>query len=322
MVNKAKSSVIRVVSLALDSIELLCKQTGGLGVRELARELGVGKSTGHRILQTLEEHGLTRQDPETKRYAITARLVNMASLIQSNMEFRSVARPLLAALQKRYGETIFIGVLDTAEVVIVDRIDSSEPLRMTQDIGYREPAHSTALGKVLLASLTEAELSSFSRAAKLKAFTGKTLTSLDSLKSELKRVRLLGFALDDEETLTGVRCVAAPIRDALGRVLAAVSLSGPSVRLLPEKISDVAQDVRSTAESISRDLGFKGRGAIFDEAEKKTVLARSATANQLESGRAQTSRLSTLTKRRVRRRARKDSTDAAVHRTSDSNDPI
>jgi DNA-binding IclR family transcriptional regulator len=316
VVNVSKSSMIRVVSLALDSIELLCKQTGGLGVRELARELGVGKSSVHRILQTLEGHGLTRQDPETRRYVITARLVNMASLIQSNMEFRSVARPFLSALQKRYGETIFIGVLDTAEVVIVDRIDSSEPLRMTQDIGYREPAHSTALGKVLLASLPELELSSFLRATELKAFTGKTVTSLELLKSELRRIRLLGFAVDDEETLNGVRCVAAPIRDALGRVLAAVSLSGPSVRLLPDKISALAQDVRATAESISRELGFKGWGPTVDGAEMTAVVVRPTSANQLEGVRDQPPAPATPRKPRARRPIRKASSEEAVQKVS------
>lgn len=276
----SKPSVIRVVSLALDSVELLCKHTRGLGVRELARDLGVGKSTGHRILQTLEAHGLARQDPETERYLITARLIKMASQIQRNLEFRSVARPFLSALQKRYDETIFIGVLDSSEVVIVDRTDSSEPLRMTHEIGFREPAHSTALGKVLLASLPEQELAAFCQAVEFQAFTPKTLTSAELLKAELKRVRLLGFALDDEETLTGVRCVAAPLRNALGHVVAAVSLSGPSVRLPPERISSLAQDIRAAAEGISGELGFNGwapspeRAAVSAVPERLTDLDR------------------------------------------------
>src|SRR5262245_6180139 len=117
----ANPSTIRAVSLALDCLELLCKQGGGLGVRELARDLGVGKSTGHRILRTLEGKGLARQDPQTERYLITARLIEMASLIQNNLEVRHVARASLIALQKRCGETIFMGVLDSEDIVIVDR---------------------------------------------------------------------------------------------------------------------------------------------------------------------------------------------------------
>jgi len=277
----SKPTVIRVVSLALDSLELLCKQPRGLGVRELSRELAVGKSTGHRILQTLEAHGLARQDPETERYLITARLIKMASQIQRNLEFRSVARPFLSALQKRYDETIFIGVLDSADVVIVDRSDSSEPLRMTHEIGFREPAHSTALGKVLLASLTEQELTAFCQAAEFKAFTEKTLTSPELLKAELKRVRLLGFALDDEETLTGVRCVAAPLRNALGHVVAAVSLSGPSVRLSSERISSLAQDIRAAAESISGELGFNGWGPSPERAAASAIPGRLRDPNRV-----------------------------------------
>ena len=280
--NIVKPSTIRVVSLALDSIELLCKQTRGLGVRELARELGVGKSTGHRILQTLEEHGLARQDPENERYVITARLIKMASMIQRNLDLRRVARPFLSALQNRCDETIFIGVLDSAEVVVVDRIDSSEPLRMTHEIGYREPAHSTALGKVLLAGLTEQELVAVCQSAELKAFTEKTLTSPELLKSELKRVRLSGFAVDDEETLTGVRCVAAPLRDAMGRVVAAMSLSGPSVRLPPERISSLAQDILAAAEGISSELGFTGWAPFPEKAGPAVIPGKSRVPKRVD----------------------------------------
>jgi DNA-binding IclR family transcriptional regulator len=251
----------------------------------LARELGVGKSTGHRILQTLEAHGLAKQDLETERYLITGRLIKMASQIQRNLDFRRVARPFLSALQKRYDETIFIGVLDSTEVVIVDRSDSSEPLRMTHEIGFREPAHSTALGKVLLASLTEQELAAFCQAAEFKAFTGKTLTSPELLRSELKRVRLLGFALDDEETLTGVRCVAAPLRNALGDVVAAVSLSGPSVRLPPERISSLAQDIRAAAESISGELGFNGWGPSPERTAAGAVSGKPRAPSQVDDAR-------------------------------------
>jgi IclR family transcriptional regulator, KDG regulon repressor len=278
-----KSTGIRVVALALDAMELLCKQTGGLGVRELARELTVGKSTAHRILQTLTEYGVARQDPETERYIITARLVNMAAMIHRDLEFRRVARPFLSALQERCDETIFIGVLDSAEVVIVDRLDSSEALRMTHEIGYREPAHSTALGKVLLASLPEQELAAFCESNDLRCFTNKTVTSPQLLTSELKRVRLLGFAVDDEETLTGVRCVAAPLRDALGRVVAAISLTGPSVRLTDERISRLAQDIRTTADSISAELGFTERGGSLEVGATKY---RSGTNQKLQSGRS------------------------------------
>jgi DNA-binding IclR family transcriptional regulator len=297
-----KPPVIRVVALALDSIELLCKQTRGLGVRELARELGVGKSTGHRILQTLEAHGLARQDPETERYLITARLIKMASQIQRNLEFRRVARPFLSALQKRYDETIFIGVLDSAEVVIVDRSDSSEPLRMTQEIGFREPAHSTALGKVLLASLSEQELADFCQAAEFKALTEKTLTSPELLRSELKRVRLLGFALDDEETLTGVRCVAAPLRNAVGEVVAAVSLSGPSVRLAPERIASLAQDIRAAAESISGELGFNGWGPSIESSVPNAVSGRPRVPNQVDDAQESVPLGTGVRKRRTARR--------------------
>jgi IclR family transcriptional regulator, KDG regulon repressor len=263
-IRSSKPPLVRIVSLALESIEILSKQARGKGVRELARDLQVGKSTAHRILQTLEAHKLARQDSETGRYVITARLIRMAALIQSNLDFQHVARPFLAALQKRCGETVYLGVLDSQEVVIVDRIDSAEPLRLSHNLGFREPVHSTALGKALLAALTDADLDSMFRDADLNAMTPKTTTSLGSLKSELKRVRLSGFAIDDEETWPGVRCVGAPVHDASGGALCAVSVSGPSVRITPERIASLAQEIRTTAESISSALGFKESGSTVE----------------------------------------------------------
>jgi DNA-binding IclR family transcriptional regulator len=291
--------MIRILSLALDSIDLLCRQTGGLGVRDLSRQLGIGKSTGHRILQTLEEHGLARQDPKTARYVITARLIEMASLIQSKLEFRSLAHPFLCDLQKRCGETVFMGVMDASEVVIVDRIDSTESLRMTQEVGFREPAHSTALGKVLLASTSEADVAAIFKNAQPMDFTGRTLNSIELLHPELERVRNLGFALDDEETLTGVRCVAAPIRNALGSVLAAISISGPSVRLTTERLPRLAEEVQGTAEIISRHLGFMGGVSTLKGAEKLPV--RPGRSNRFASLPSKTIASTTSRKRRTRR---------------------
>jgi len=133
---------------------------------------------------------------------------------------------------------------------------------MTQDIGYREPAHCTALGKVLLASLDEPELSSFFRAAELKAFTGKTLTSLELLKSELKRVRLLGFALDDEEFSLGLRCIAAPIFDESGNARAALSVAGPTSRIPDERVASLGAVVAAAARLVTLEMGGAvGRGA-------------------------------------------------------------
>jgi len=253
-----KKSTVRVLSVALDALELLSKTARGIGVRELARALGVGKSTMHRILQTLEVRSLVRQDRDTARYVVTARLMEIASSVRENLEFRRVAHAHLQALQRSAGETVFLGVLDGGEVVIVDRIDSSEPLRMVSQIGFREPAHSTALGKTLLANLPEGEGVRILSNMELKRFTPNTTTSVEALKADLNRIRLSGFAIDDEETLPGVRCVAAPIRDTSGQVIAAVSVSGPSVRVTRERIPPLAQDVRATAEMVSRELGYRG----------------------------------------------------------------
>ncbi len=250
---------IRAVANAIDVLELVSRSGNGVGVRELARRLGLGKSTASRIILALEEAEVLRQEPETLRYVLGPRLLEVAARHRHNLEVAQVARRHLSELQQRTGETVFVGQLDGMDVVLVDQIHSDNPLRMVVEIGAREPAHCTGLGKVLLAGLDEKERRALLKTARLSRHTRQTLTSTKRLHQEIARAQAAGYAIDDQEFVEGVRCLAAPIFDSEGETVAALSVAGPALRLTDARIPFFRRAVLAAAAAVSRDLGFGSR---------------------------------------------------------------
>lgn len=247
---------LRSVGTALVALDHLSKSPEGLGIRELATALNLRKSTVHRILQTLFAAGFLRQDEATEHYTLGPKILEISARFQTGLKFRRLARPHLEALRARSGETVFLSVLDGLDAVLIDIVNSAQPLRMVSELGTREPAHCTALGKVLLAGLTEEQLEALLHKHKLHKFTEHTLTSVTELKKELERVRAAGYAVDDQEFLNGVRCVSAPIKDSHGTTVAGISVSGPSFRIDSVRLSMLADAVQAAAISVSEELGF------------------------------------------------------------------
>lgn len=243
------------VTKTLQVLERVAAESGRLGVRELARELGFGKSTTSRILQALERRGYVRFDEEESAYVLGAKILYLAGEHFRNLELRKVAGPYLREALEATGETVFLGMLDGNDVVILDRFDSPSPLRMVTELGTREPAHGTALGKVLLACGESGPSLDHLRKQDLRRFTSQTITDLEQLRKEIDKVREQGYAVDNEEHIEGVRCIAAPIRDAFGRVIAAVSVAGPTLRITTRRIDSVCATVQETARAVSGALG-------------------------------------------------------------------
>lgn len=250
---------IRAIVNAADAIEYISKSTQGVGVRELARALRLTRGTADRVLHSLHGCDLLRRDEEHGRYLLGAKILELAAGHQRSFSIGEVARPHMNELSKEMGETVFLGLLDRDQVTVVDRIDSSQPLRMVADLGVREPFYCTALGKIMMSDMpieaarTKLEGCSFER------HTARTLLNLDDVVASIQEAARRGWALDDEEFHEGVRCVAAAVRDHEGLIVAAVSLSGPKFRLEDEKLADTAIRVTAAAAAISRDLGYKPR---------------------------------------------------------------
>jgi IclR family transcriptional regulator, acetate operon repressor len=248
---------LRSVNRALSALELVA-DAGELGVTELGRRLGVHKATASRLAATLADRGLLERDPQTDRYRLGFGLVRLAGAAMARLDLVSSARAAMDDLAERTHETVTIGVLSGDDVVSVDQVTGTRSIVSVSWVGKRTPLHTTSTGKVLLAFLDEEERER-RLALPLEGATPRSVTSADALRSQLDEVRRRGYAQTLEELEVGLTAVAAPVRQGDGKVLAALSVSGPSFRLRPVDLPRVGQQTIEAADAISRRLGFVER---------------------------------------------------------------
>ncbi|AZR74760.1 IclR family transcriptional regulator [Anoxybacter fermentans] len=247
--------MVQSLDRALDILEKIVEAEDGLGVTELSKSLELHKSTIYRLLATLAYRGYVRQDPKNEKYKVGIKLFELGNLALNKLELRREVRPFLEELMSRTGETIHLGILDNDEVVYIDKVESPQTIRMYSKIGKRAPVHCTGLGKVLLAYSSSEVIDKVIEKG-LRAYTENTITDVDAFKKHLEEIRRQGFAIDNVEHEEGIRCVAGPIFDYSGNVIASFSISGPTMRVTEEKIPDFAQLVRDYSKKMSRALGF------------------------------------------------------------------
>lgn len=249
------NGLIQSVDRALLLLEALAARGGCASLSDLARELGLGRSTVHGLLATLRAHGFVSQD-ETGSYVLGLRLFELGNIAVFRLDLRIVARPFLQRLVDQFQETVHLVVGDGFYVVYIDKRESPQSMQIVSRIGQRLPTYCTAVGKAILAFKQPAEMERLLSHNTLEAFTPNTITDLDRLKAHLDSVRQQGYALDQEEIALGLRCVGAPIWDYTGHVVGALSISGPAVRMQGEKLSQAISSVLAATSEISRKLGF------------------------------------------------------------------
>lgn len=255
--NHEKQRLIASVQRAIDILNLFDQRHFELGNTEIARAMGLPKSTVSGLVQTLEANGLLEQNNSNRKYHLGFKLVEYGSTLLNQIDLRQVAQPFLEALLDWCNESVNLAVWDEGYVVYIERLFGTNLLGMRSEIGKREPVHSTALGKAILSGLSERERRDFLNKIKLFSKTPRTLTSMDALLEDIRLSQERGFALDDEENELGGRCVAAPIRDFQGKPVAAVSVSVPLQRMSQEQIPAFGGKVREVAEAISLRLGYR-----------------------------------------------------------------
>jgi len=203
---------------------------------------------------------------KTKNYFLGFKLVDLGNLLLNQLDLRREAEPFLRELAEKTKETVHLVILDQNEIVYIDKVETDHNpsgLRMASRVGLRNPPHSCAVGKVLLADLPEETLNHFLKKGNLIKRTENTITDPTRLREHLDLVKRQGYAIDDEENEKGIRCVAAPIRDGTGRAVAALSISGPAFKVTKRAIQDsLKKEVMETASQISQRLGFRGRRTI------------------------------------------------------------
>lgn len=244
---------IAVLDRSVDLLEAMANAGGPVGVTELSRAIGSTKSATFRILATLEARGYVRRVPENGKYQLGLNLVRLGQSALGRIDLRSIARPVLDELHRRFNETVNLGVLSGGRIVYVDMVESDHGLRMAAQVGAHDYAHSTAIGKAILANLPEQQQEMLMEGP-LPARTDKTLTTREALLNDIERIRVSGVSRDRGENEHGAYCFGAPIFDAQGHVAAAISISGPETRLNEEITEDVAVAVRTAAQEISDRL--------------------------------------------------------------------
>lgn len=226
-----------------------------ISFKEIESRIDMPRSTAHRILATLEYAGFVEQDSVTGHYRLGSRILQLGGRLLSGIPVIDKARPYLEQLARDCDETVNLAVLDFPYVVYVDVIQGRRLLRSNLLIGTKTYCHCTALGKVLLAYGKDLDIPSIEKDPGMPAQTPRTITSIQRLMLELDLVRHEGYGVDDEELEVGLKCVAAPIRDHTGNVIAAISVSGPAHRLLGAEFDRVLRLVRNTGRNISAQLG-------------------------------------------------------------------
>ena len=247
-------NAVRSVDRAAALLLALGESQGEAGVTELARRLGLHKSTASRLLATLQRRGLVEQDDETGKYRLGLVVIRLAERAERTLDLRGIAMPELERLARLTRETTGLGVLDEDQLMTVAQADGPNLIAVGDWTGRSSPLHCVASGKVLMAALAEREVLRIARRG-LVAHTERTLIELEPLLEELARIRRRGYATAIGEYEPGLNAVAAPVHDARGSVIAAVDIWGPAFRLTPRRIPELAVQVREAAAAISVRLG-------------------------------------------------------------------
>jgi DNA-binding IclR family transcriptional regulator len=215
-----------------------------------------------RVLNTLEAAGFLEKDPQSGKYRLGLKILDLAGRVWGRHDIRQISSPYMEELARETGEVTHLAVLDGSDIVYLEKRGQGQILTVATRVGGRNPAYASSMGKVLLADLSESELRTVLGRGKLKKLTPNTITEIPRLMEELAHIREQGFALDNEENFPGIRCVGAPIRDAGGRVVAAVSVTVPVQRMNDERVRELWRLVTNTARMISERVAAEQNGGI------------------------------------------------------------
>lgn len=253
---KRSEPILHTVDKAIKVLEEIIEAGEPIGVTELARRVDINPSTTYRILYTLRQAEIIEQDAETSRYVAGVGLLRLSGPLWSTIDPIRVARPRMDWLSEQTGESVNLLIPVGDRGMYVDNVESNQSLRMVVDIGVREQLHHSAVGKAILAFVPIEKREYIINEVGLERKTANTITDPIELAAHLEMVRERGFALDDEEGTEGTRCIGAPIFDGRRRVVAAVSVSGPTFRLSIDRLYEIAPIVLEAAREISKRLGY------------------------------------------------------------------
>jgi DNA-binding IclR family transcriptional regulator len=245
---------INSIERCLKVIDILSDHPAGLKLTEISGHLDLHPSSVHHMVSTLLPHDYITQDPDTKKYSLGFRFLEISRKILDNLDIRKVAHRHLEILRQKCQEAVHLAMLRDSKVVYIDKLDTPSGLSLATYVGFATDPHAASGGKVLLAGLKDEAVKAIYKNKSLKAYTKNTITRLPALMTELAKIRKQGYAVDNEEYYEGVRCVAAPVRSG-GQVVASISVTGSIFTMTQERIEkELAAKVVKTAGSVSDEL--------------------------------------------------------------------
>lgn len=250
----AGQNLIVIVGKALTVLESLRGADDGMPLKKIAEAVRLPKTTTFRILYTLEREGYVEKVAGDRLYRLTSKLMEFAAVKADDRRLQDLAQPVIQNLLSEFQETVNLGVLKGSHVLYLEVLESPHMFRLAARVGQRGSIHATAIGKALAAFHPAEVVEAAIENGGLPKYTEKTIQGVRQFRAELTRVRRRGYAIDEQESLEGVRCLGAPILDSSGRAVAAISVSGPSVRMTGPKVRVIAQALVQGCSEISARL--------------------------------------------------------------------
>lgn len=252
-------NLVRVQSIdrAVAILDCFTENRRELKLSDIAQMLDLNKSTVHGLLNTLKYHGFIEQDEVTQKYRLGTRFIVYGDLVINSMDILNISYPIIERVCEKIEETVHIAMLDGSEVVYIEKKECNKSIKTSTKIGARVPAYVTADGRIILCYLEKDKLKEL-LPRNLKKFTPKTVTDKSQLLEVLTTIKKDGYAIDYEEAVLGLVCIAAPIMDYTGAVRYSLSTTCPTVRMTEDKIKEYIHIIKNAANEISCRIGYKG----------------------------------------------------------------
>lgn len=247
-------NTIQAVDRAIDVLEVLARD-GSMTLTEIARSMDQSPATLYRVLSTFQARGITESDPLTQEWSVGASAFRIGATFLRRSNVTARALPAMRHLMETTGETSNLGIEKSDMVVFISQVETHESIRAFFPPGTQGPMHASGIGKALLSTFSDDRLQRFLTKCPFEAFTSQTIVSKDDFLKEIQIIRARGFAFDNEEKSIGMRCIAAPIINFQGQAVAGISISGPSHRVTPDKVSQIGALVKTAGAEVSRNLG-------------------------------------------------------------------
>lgn len=258
VVMQKRSNLVQSVIRALEILELLDVEKE-LGISEISDMLGLEKSTVHRLISTLKHKGYVMQNSSNYKYSNSFKLFEMGNNVVERLGLRRQAQPYMEELAEKSHETVNLAIMDGKDIIYIDKIESPETIKVDLNVGKRLPSYCTGLGKAMLAFMPEGKVVDLLREETLIPYTKNTITDMEALINELRKIREQGYSIDNEEYVEGLVCVASPIRNYRGEAVAAMSIALPKYRIDEGKknLEYIVDLIRGISDRFSRQLAFK-----------------------------------------------------------------